>query len=334
DLWQCLTCDLCRVRCRSDVNLPEFIRRLRLESIKLGNAGFYSHNNVFHLISKIQLRTGEHQKRLNWVPSDIKYLKEGQTLFFVGCAPYFQTIFKEMNQDNLATPIASLKLLNHTGIEPVLLKSERCCGHDAFWTGHQSVFEQLMEQNIQNFKNAGVEKIITACPEGHYMLNEVYREYSDKYDFECLHITEFLADKIDKGELVIPRVENTETEEIVSYHDPCRLGRFSGIYEPPRQIIEAIPGVVLNELSCNRKSSTCCGVSSFMNCDINSKSWRQAKLQDAAAQGAQTLLTTCPKCTIHLDCYASNEHIKPRIDIKVESLIVKLADKLNLMPKK
>ena len=333
DRWECLTCDLCRIRCRSDVNLPEFIRRLRYESLKIGNTYNISHNNVFNLISKLQLKAGDFQKRLAWVTPDIKYHQKGDTLFFVGCAPYFQSIFRNLNQDNLELPLASLKLLNAAGIEPVLLENERCCGHDSYWTGGQDTFERLLELNIDNFKNAGVKKIITACPEGHHMLKNVYPEYSDDFNFECVHITELLAEKIDSGELEIPDDPDIREYEVVSYHDPCRLGRFSGIFEAPRKIISAIPGLEFRELSRNRQSSTCCGVNSFVNCDMNSKLWRAEKLKDAESTGATTLLTSCPKCNIHLNCYVTNQYVEPKFDIKIDSLIVRLAKEINLMPK-
>jgi Fe-S oxidoreductase len=334
DLWECLTCDLCRERCHSDVNLSELIRRLRLESIKLGNTAICSHNNVFSLISKIQVATGDAQNRLAWLPPDIKYHDKGDTLFFVGCAPYHEIVLKDQSQNNLALPIASMKILNAVGIEPVLLKNERCCGHDAFWTGDMELFEKLVDLNVSNFKKAGIKRIVTACPEGHYMFSKVYPDHSKDFDFECIHISELIAEEIEKGKLVIPDKENEKGTEIVTFHDSCKLGRFSGLYEPPRQIIEAIPDMELRELTHNRGSSTCCGVNSFINCDMNSKIWRQSKLQEAKDTGAATLLTSCPKCIIHLNCYISNEHVEPRFDIKVESLIVKFAEALNLMPSK
>jgi Fe-S oxidoreductase len=333
-LWECLTCDLCRERCHSDVNLPEFIRRIRTESRKMGQEGLYTHNNVFSLVPRVQLKSGEKQKRLEWVAPDIKYHEKGDTLFFVGCAPYFQTIFKELEQDNTAIPQASLRLLNHLGIEPVLLESERCCGHDQFWTGDEDTFEKLMELNLEKFREAGVKKIITACPECYYMLNDTYRKYSDKFEFECVHLTELLADKLASGELKIPESANNFPEEIVSYHDPCRLGRLSSIYEPPRKLIEALPSLEFRELERNRGSSACCGVNSFINCNMNSKLWRQTKLLEAKASGASELLTSCPKCNIHLDCYVKNENVEPKIDIKIESLYVKLAEALGLMQSK
>ena len=332
NLWQCLTCDLCGARCHSDVNIPEFIRRVRLESIKVGNEFMCSHNNVFNLISRLQLSTGEQQQRLDWVPEDIKYQESGETLFFVGCAPYHQIVFEERTQDNLALPKASLRLLNHVGIEPVLLRNERCCGHDAYWTGDEKTFGKLVELNVKTFKEAGVKKIVTACPEGHYMFSKIYPEYADDFPFECVHITELMADKISDGELKIPEDTEIEPNRIVSYHDSCKLGRFMEVYDAPRKIIKALPGVKFRELARTKSSSGCCGVSGFINCDMNSRAWRQAKLQEASDTGAETLLTGCPKCAIHLNCYLENEHVEPKFDITVEPVIITLAKALNLMP--
>lgn len=331
-LWECLTCDLCGARCHSDVNLPEFIRSLRKECLKVGNTFLCSHNNVFQLISKLQIQTGEHQKRLEWVPADVKYHEEGDTLFFVGCAPYHHIIFEERNQDNLALPIASLKLLNHIGIEPVLLPNERCCGHDQYWSGHQETFEKLMNLNIEAFKNAGVKKIISACPEGHYMFSNIYPELADEFPFECVHITEILAEQLKHKKMKLPNMNSKTASKIVSYHDSCKLGRYMEVYDAPRQIINQLPGVEFRELEKNKSSSSCCGVSGFINCDMNSKIWRQAKLQEAANTGADTLLTGCPKCAIHLNCYLESEHVEPKFEIKVEPVIITLARAMNLLP--
>lgn len=334
NIWECLNCGLCIVRCRSDVNLSEFIRRLRIESKKIDNEYLCTHNNVFKLIPRMQLKMGERQDRLSWLTDDIKYKTEGEVLFFVGCAPYHEVMFREKGQDNLALPLASLKLLNATGIEPVLLKGECCCGHDAYWSGEEKDFEALVQRNLEDFKKAGVKEIITACPEGHYMFSRVYPAYAGDYKFEARHITEVVAGMLESGRLKFPPDKEGVETDVVCYHDSCKLGRFSEIYEAPRKIIRAIPHVEFHELERNRGSSSCCGVSGFINCNMNSKQWRQAKLKETVDVGAGCLLTGCPKCAIHLNCYLESEHIEPKFQVTVKPLIVKMAEAMGLMEKK
>ena len=165
------------------------------------------------------------------------------------------------------------------------------------------------------------------------MFSKVYPDHADGYSISARHITEVIAEKISSGELKVPKKDSAGEPEVVSYHDSCRLGRYSEIYEAPRALIHIMPGVELHELERNRSSSSCCGVSGFINCDMNSKIWREKKLKEAQDVGAQTLLSGCPKCAIHLNCYLDSKHIEPKFDIKVMPVIVKLAEVLGLMDK-
>ena len=91
-------------------------------------------------------------------------------------------------------------------------------------------------------------------------------------------------------------------QETITYQDPCRLGRFSGNYEKPRQLLELIPDIHLVEMEQNRENALCCGTSAWMECSNCSKATRTERLQEALATGARTLITACPKCQIHFTC--------------------------------
>ena len=94
----------------------------------------------------------------------------------------------------------------------------------------------------------------------------------------------------------------TEQETTVTYHDPCRLGRQIGLYEEPRNLIKDVGGVELVEMEHHGEDALCCGVSSMMACNENSRSVRLERFEEVRATGAEVMLTSCPKCVSHFEC--------------------------------
>jgi Fe-S oxidoreductase len=347
DIWECLTCNMCYERCRSGVHLPEFVRAVRAEASDIGNLGTCSHSGMFQSLMKLMTSPKLKQKRLKWTQEydnlkfrtePIKKSDDNEIMLFTGCAPYFDSIFKDMNVKSTAIISSAIRIMNHLGITPIISKKERCCGHDMLWTGEIETFQKLAKLNIENIKKLGVKTIIVTCPEGYHTLKSEYPKYFGATDgiweeagIEILHITEFVADKIKSGDLKLDelKVPGTNGHLKLTYHDPCRLGRFAGIYDAPREILNAIPGVELVEMDRNRHLSLCCGVNSWTNCDSISKQIRAEKLSSAKNTEASKLITSCPKCQIHLKCYTNNEYVEPKIDIDIEDIIVFLANAMS-----
>ena len=92
------------------------------------------------------------QKRLKWLPKDVKISESGDILYFVGCLPYFDVVFKESKAKTLKTAKSVVRILNKAGIEPVILKNERCCGHDLQFMGDRMNFEKLIRINVSAIK--------------------------------------------------------------------------------------------------------------------------------------------------------------------------------------
>ena len=216
-------------------------------------------------------------------------------------------------------PTTVIGLLNQNDITPVVLENEKCCGHDAYWAGDFDTFEKLARYNIELYKNAGVKKIIFNCAEGYHMWKYVYKEFFDylddvDYDFEVYHTSEYILKERLLENLKIPPSEVIK----VTYHDPCRLGRFSRVYDPPREILTKIPYVELIEMKSNRNDALCCGVSANINCNLCSKLIQEERINEAVETGAKYLIVTCPKCLTHFNCYL-NEN--PDINLKVVDLM-------------
>jgi len=317
-LFSCLTCYTCQQLCPADVDFPMFIQKARAIAQDNGQHGIYAHSGQLQSLARLMTSPSIKQRRLEWLSDRYRISDDSDVLFWVGCTPYFEPIFEDIEFRALDITEASLKILNFLGIEPKLLPDEKCCGHDVLWTGDVETFKKLAEHNTKLIKEAGVKKIIFSCPEGYRTFKLDYPNYGFDVDCELQHISEFLAEKIEKGEAKFNRIEKK-----VTYQDPCRLGRHLGVYDAPRKVLESIPGIEFVEMLHNRKDSICCGTSAFTNCDSYSNMIRTGRLSEATSTGAQTLITSCPKCQTHFRCAMvdKGEEKRPTSQIEVLDLV-------------
>ncbi|MDP6396063.1 MAG: (Fe-S)-binding protein [Desulfobacterales bacterium] len=297
ELWACLSCARCSERCPVDIDFPEFLRLHREKARKIGNFPRESHHGVLQLAASLQTHNIK-QQRIGWAESVGVFKDKGDYFYFVGCLPFFDITFRYLGLSPLNIARSVLRLLNKMGIEPVISNDERCCGHDALWCGNEVTFNKLAEWNLKTIKATGAKRVLFSCPEGYFTFKEHYPKYVGELPFEVLHMTEFLARELpDAGVSFQPL-----SKDVVTYQDPCRLGRCSGIYEPPRRLLHLFPETQLIEMERNRENGLCCGTSAWMECSSCSKAMQVERLQEAIQTGAQTLVTACPKCQIHLMC--------------------------------
>ncbi len=297
ELFSCLTCYTCSQKCPADVDFPVFVRRARAVAQDHGEHGTCAHSGQLQSLARLMTTPGIKQRRLEWLSDRFQISDESDILLWVGCAPYFEPIFEDIEFRALDITEATLTVLNSLGIQPRLLADEKCCGHDALWMGDEETFKKLAEHNAAVIKDAGVKKIIFTCPEGLRTVKLDYPAYGLAVDCELQHISEFLAERIEQGDLKPGRVNKK-----VSYQDPCRLGRHLGIYDAPRKVLQAIPGIELVEMEHCRENSICCGTSAFTNCDSYSNDIRKERLAEAASTDAEAIVTSCPKCQTHFRC--------------------------------
>jgi len=317
ELFSCLTCYACSHLCPSDVDYPLFTQKARTLAFAQGQQGDCAHSGILFSLMRLASRTNIRQKRLDWLDG-CRTSQRSEVLYFVGCAPYFEPIFQDMEVSPINIARSSLKILNALGIEPMLLPNERCCGHDLLWTGDVETFKKLAQLNAEMIKESGAKRVVFSCPEGYRTFKLDYPQYV-KLECEVLHITEIIAQNLPRLPLH-PRSKKGDNPKVkkVTYQDPCRLGRHLGIYEPPREIIKAIPGIKLVEMEHIAKDSICCGTSVWTNCSSYSKAIRVERLAEAKATGAELLITACPKCQIHFKCAMVDKSSEKGPDVKVE----------------
>ncbi len=319
NIWSCLSCGQCSSRCPSKIDYPEFVRMVREEAVTQGKGGVPAHRGLFQTIMRMQTLDVK-QSKTDWAKEAGRISESGDTYYFVGCAPFMDVEFHDdWNLDVMDGPKGVLKLLNSIGIEPVIHDDERCCGHDLMWNGDKENFAKLARRNVDLIKSLGCKRVVFQCPEGYLTFKKYYPEVLGQLDLELVHFYELLADKVASG-----AVSFTPLEGVVTYHDPCRLGRQAGIMDAPRTLIQSIPGITLKEMEHNRENSLCCGTSVWMGCSSCSKAIQKNRLNEALATGAETIVTACTKCRVHLNCALRDTEM----DLKIRDINDLLAQTL------
>jgi Fe-S oxidoreductase len=322
--WSCLTCKRCSELCPSDVLFSEFMQDARGLARNEGRSGDCSHGEVIQTWGKMMTNPDLDQNRLEWLDRDMKISDDSETLYFVGCLPYYEVQFKHLGIEGLEIARAAVRILNHLGIEPQVLSDERCCGHDQIWEGDMATFDALARLNLERFAATKAKQIVTTCPECARTLGVDYPKRVGAHGMEVLHLTQFIS-----RQLLASKIEwSSEIKNgSVTYQDACRLGRHLGVYEEPRALLRAC-GLDLVEMERTHRNSLCCGTSCWTACGQVSKNIQVERLKEAKATGAELLITSCIKCQIHFKCAQQDPTLQNDIAIPVRDLATVLADRL------
>lgn len=296
-IWSCLSCYMCVERCNYHVRFPEFIHALRAEALAEGERLECSHGGALQAMTHLMAREDLRQNRLEWLPGDIQVAAQSDIMFFVGCAPYFDVAFSDLEVNTLDGVKGALRLLNRAGIPFHLLADERCCGRDLLVAGDREGFLALAKENLEEFARRGVKRIITNCAECYHTLKFEYPKVPGGHRIEVDHLAGVMAPLVKSGGLRLARTQKT-----VTYQDPCALGRCSRIFDEPRLILSAAAGRGLVEMDPSREKALCCGASPWVRCGAVNQQIQIERLAQATATGAEVLVTACPKCQIHLKC--------------------------------
>jgi heterodisulfide reductase subunit D len=314
-LWSCLTCQHCSTRCPSDVHYVEFIRDLRALARGEGQEGLCSHGEAIQTWMRMMTSPELKQNRLEWLDEDLKVSTNSDTVYFAGCLPYYDVVFNKIGAQGVEIARSAVRVLNRLGVEPIILENERCCGHDLLWEGDVANFRKLAELNIAMLQATGAKRIVTTCPECARTLKVDYPAHVGDLGMEVMHIAELLAQNLVEDASRITH----HASRLTTYHDPCRLGRHLGVYDAPRQVIEAL-GLELVEMEHSGKNALCCGTSCWTNCGAVNKQIQVDRLREAQATGAELLVTACPKCQIHFKCAMDDVGTGEEIGIEIKDL--------------
>jgi len=330
-LWACFTCWHCSLVCPAGVAYPDLTLAVRTEARRLGAAAVCTHGEAIHAWMRMMMDPELKQDRLGWVTSspqggELVTRADSDTLYFVGCAPYYGALFKPLGVDGDGIARSTVRVLNALGIEPQVLADERCCGHDLLWEGDVEGFRTLAQLNANLVRKSGAKQVVTSCPECARALKIDYPDHGIDLGVEIFHLTELLADS--DWPSAQHAAHSTQHVSRITYHDPCRLGRHLGVYDAPRQVIERLE-LELAEMPRNRGNALCCGTNGWTHCAIANKAIQVERLREARATGADLLVTACIKCQIHFKCAMQDQLLGDEIAIEIKDLATLVAEVLD-----
>ncbi len=305
----CTTCEKCDIVCQLDLPIEPTWGLLRGNLVQQRGFGTFPPFEIMAAALKGQKNIwgGLQENRDQWVTEEIKpAIKEQAKIgYFAGCTASF------VEQDIAQS---SAKLLQAAGVEFTTLgKDEMCCGIPMLVAGKWELFEQALRHNSAAMRAHGVEEVVTSCPACWLVWNTYYPQWAEKlgipYEFKARHYSQVLSDKIADGSLQLTEVPESLKAQIdangtarVTFHDSCHIGRAGGVYEPPRDLIRAIPNVELVEMEHSKEDALCCGsvLTRIGEPHPTSERLGAKRVGEAEAVGADALLALCPCCQFQL----------------------------------
>ncbi|MGW1500425.1 (Fe-S)-binding protein [Streptomyces mirabilis] len=314
-LWSCTTCGACVEQCPVDIEHIDHIVDMRryqvmIESAFPSEAGTMLKNlekkgNPWGLAKKQRLEwTKEVDFEIPVVGRDIEDLSEVEYLYWVGCAGALEDRAKK-------TTKAFAELLHMAGVKFAIMGGdEKCTGDSARRLGNEPLFQELGMENVAALNMAfgeddedestkkpkSAKKIVATCP---HCLNTIGNEYPQLGgDYEVIHHTQLLQHLIDEGKLL----PVTPVDGLITYHDPCYLGRHNKIYTPPREIMSAVPGLRQQEMHRHKERGFCCGAGGarmWMEERIG-KRINNERVDEALSLNPDIVSTACPFCLVML----------------------------------
>ncbi len=316
-IYHCTLCKACSEQCAAkSIEPSEVARMVRRELVQAGYGpppeaqglvkSFLQNNNPYGAPRRMRNRWS---RKLE-LKSPLK--EKVDTLYFVGCTA---DLIPQRNHFALNT----VRLLEAAGENfGILGEEEFCCGATVFNLGCMEDFKKVAAKNIETLNSLEVERVVTSCAGCYSILRHVYPEVS-KVEFQVIPFVEYLQELIERGRLRL----NNELQAKVTYHDPCHLGRYSGVYDAPREVLKAIPGLKLEEMGRIREKSWCCGAGAGVKTAFpDFAMWiGEQRVKEALDTGAEILASSCPFCEGNLADVVSA--IKAPIQVKdITDLVV------------
>ncbi|HKZ89260.1 MAG TPA: (Fe-S)-binding protein [Thermoplasmata archaeon] len=300
ELWACTTCMACMQECPVSIRHVPFIVELRRNfAMELGKIPGEAMEMLRNLETNYNPWGVGWDQRARWADGlGIRTLAEAvaahepvDVLYWVGCAASFDDRNREVAR-------AVARLLQRAGVRFAILgPEERCTGDPARRIGNEYLAQTLIKANVETLNRYEVRKVVTACPHCFNALRHEYPDFGGAY--EVVHHTVFLQELLRQGRLT----PSKDLEALVTYHDPCYLGRYNGIYEEPRDVLLRLPGVRTVEMQACRDKGFCCGAGGarmWME-ERTGEKMNHRRFAHAEATGAAVIASACPYCLTMFD---------------------------------
>jgi heterodisulfide reductase subunit D len=311
-IWLCTSCYSCTARCPREIQISDTMLGLRSLAVDQGldlppslvalRDTVTTHHNI---------SGDDNTTRLIWSDNlethtlAFREKRQAEVAFYVGCvASFYPMVY--------GIPQAMVQVMDRAGVDFATLGGEEwCCGYPLFTAGMGDLVADLMTHNVARVRDMGARTLVTTCPSCHYTWTHLYPQLAPSSSgLEVLHASQFLARLMEEGQLRLGSFE-----QVVTYHDPCDLGRKSGVFDAPRQVIEGIPGVEFREMDASREDALCCGGGGDVQIVDESvtASVADRRLGQAQRTGARVLLSACQQCKRTLMAAARRNRVRVRV---------------------
>jgi Fe-S oxidoreductase len=328
-IWRCLGCDMCTAHCPHNLSVRRLVETMRQHVMqerylvsgldKLGEdeplrKGMRAMGMLGERIGTHHNVSGEdNAARLAWTdnlahkPEGLVRDPQASLVYFVGCV-------SAMFPMSYGIPQGFANVLGRAGVRFTTLgEQEQCCGFPLLMAGQLKQAKALIQHNVEQVRALGIPRMVTTCPSCYHMWHHTVPEVlGEPLGFEVVHASEVLRDLVVEGQLPFAEPQRTG---VVTYHDPCDLGRKSGVFDPPREVLRRIPGYTFVEMQQSREHALCCGgggnLETFDPDLVQEVAAR--RVAQAAEVSATVLVSACPQCVRTLSKAARNQKLRMRV---------------------
>jgi len=308
--YDCTLCGRCHVVCPVHIDTRDLWISMREQLVELGLFPELMERLRDTVTTYYNISGDPNEGRLGWsanlehVPEGLDRKKEAEVVYFMGCVgAFYPMVYK--------VPQSFVMILERAGVDFTTLGGDEwCCGYPLIIAGLGQHTHDIIRHNVEAVRALGARRLVTTCPSCYHAWTHDYpRVLGEPLGFEVVHAVELLHELLAEGRIKFNRLDWT-----VTYHDPCDLGRNSGIYEEPREIIRAIPGLQFAEMADHHEYSLCCGGGGDVEMANAELGWAvgRRRLQQAADTGAKYIITACQQCKRTLLSAARREKIRIR----------------------
>jgi heterodisulfide reductase subunit D len=309
--WLCTTCKACQVRCPRGIDLMDAM--IALKEYAFGTdvnvpEGMKTFGDT--IATSYNISADDNQNRQIWsqnlahIPRGVKpRRRKAEVLYFIGCVSSFYP-------RTYSIPQALVQIMDQAEVEFTTLGGDEwCCGYPLHIAGMGDRMAELAQHNVRKARVVGVKKVVFTCPSCYYAWVHLYPEFVDVSGIQLLHASEFLAELLAGDQVALAPVK-----EVVTYHDPCDLGRKSGVYDAPREVLARIPGLEFREMAASRENALCCGGGGDVEVADHDVTTGVAgrRVAQAQATGAKYVLSACQQCKRTLQEGARQNKIRVR----------------------
>jgi heterodisulfide reductase subunit D len=318
-IFTCLGCGACTAVCLSGVQTKNLIFRDR--ECQVGE-GFYpkiADRLVKTLEGSRNISDDDNQDRAEWqelikdLPEDALEKKHAEVVFFVGCVASFFPMVQKI-------PANMAQIMRRADLDfSILGGDEWCCGFPLVGAGMPEKLVAMKDHNLKKVADLGAKTVVFTCP-------SCFHTWKHQYGtgLKLMHASQLMAELIKDGRLALKK----EINVTATYHDPCDLGRNTGVYEEPREVIRSIPGLQFRELPTHRKFATCCGGGGNLEMTDPELAGEiaQLKLDSIADIGARMVVTACQQCVRTMATRARRRKIDLQVKDLTELVLAAMAD--------